>query len=38
VENIKINLRGIGWNGAKWMDISQEWRALENTVLNLRVP
>jgi hypothetical protein len=34
-------LREIGWNGADWIDIAldmDQWRALVNTVLNLRVP
>jgi hypothetical protein len=41
VDNIKIELRDIGWDGADWMDIAQDrdqWRALVNAVLNLRVP
>jgi hypothetical protein len=31
----------IGWDGVDWMDMAQDrgqWRALVNTVLNLRVP
>jgi hypothetical protein len=31
----------IGWDGVDWMDLAQDrdqWRALVNTVLNLRVP
>jgi hypothetical protein len=31
----------IGWDGVNWMDMAQDrnqWRALVNTVLNLRVP
>jgi hypothetical protein len=31
----------IGWDGVDWIDMAQEmdqWRALVNTVLNLRVP
>jgi hypothetical protein len=41
VDNIKMDLREIGWNGVDWIDMAQdrdEWRALVNTVLNLRVP
>jgi hypothetical protein len=31
----------IGWNGMDWIDLApdrDQWRALVNTVLNLRVP
>jgi hypothetical protein len=43
VDNIKIlvDLRGIGWDGMDWIDLAQDsdlWRALVNTVTNLRVP
>jgi hypothetical protein len=41
VGNIKIDLREIGWNGMDWIDLAQDrdqWRALVNTVMNLRVP
>jgi hypothetical protein len=41
VDNIKMDLRKIGWDGVDWMDMAQDrdkWRALVNTVLNLRVP
>jgi hypothetical protein len=41
VDNIKMDLREIGWDGVDWIDMSQDkdkWRALVNTVLNLRVP
>jgi hypothetical protein len=34
-------LREIGWDGVDWIDMAQDrdqWRALVNTVLNLRVP
>jgi hypothetical protein len=41
MENVKIGLREIGWNGMDWIDVAQDrdqWRALVNTVMNLRVP
>jgi hypothetical protein len=41
VDNIKTDLRGIGWDGMDWSDMAQDrdqWRALVNTVMNLRVP
>jgi hypothetical protein len=41
VDNIKIDLREIGWDGMDWIDWAQDrdlWRALVNTVMNLRVP
>jgi hypothetical protein len=41
VENIKIDLREIGWDGVGWIDLVQgrdQGRALVNTVMNLRVP
>jgi hypothetical protein len=41
VNNIKIDLRDIGWDGVDWIGLAQDrdkWRALVNTVMNLRVP
>jgi hypothetical protein len=41
VDNIKMDLREIGWNGVDWIDLAQDnyqWRALVKTVMNLRVP
>jgi hypothetical protein len=41
VDNIKMNLREIGWDGMDWIDLAQDinqWKALANTVMNLRVP
>jgi hypothetical protein len=41
VDNIKTDLREIGRDGVDWMDMAQDtdqWRALVNAVLNLRVP
>jgi hypothetical protein len=40
-DNIKTDLRGIGWGGMDWIDLAQdrdEWRALVNRVMNLRIP
>jgi hypothetical protein len=41
VDNIKMDLGEITWDGVNWIDRAQDrdqWRALVNTVLNLRVP
>jgi hypothetical protein len=41
VDNTKMDLREIGWDGVDWMGMAHDrdqWRALVNTVLNLRVP
>jgi hypothetical protein len=40
VDNIKIDLREIGWNGMDWFDLAEDrdkWRALVSTVMDLRV-
>jgi hypothetical protein len=34
VDNIKIDLREIGWGGMDWIDLAQD----KDTVMNLRVP
>jgi hypothetical protein len=41
VDNIKMDLGEIGWDDRDWIDLAQDrvqWRALVNTVMNLRVP
>jgi hypothetical protein len=41
VDNTKTDLTEIGWDGIDWIDLAQDryqWRALVNTVMNLRVP
>jgi hypothetical protein len=41
VDNIKMDLREIGWCGMDWIDLAEDrdqWSVLVNTVMNLRVP
>jgi hypothetical protein len=41
VENIKMNLREIGWDGMDWIDLVKDMgqlKALVNMVMKLRVP
>jgi hypothetical protein len=41
VDNIKMDLREIRWDVMDWIDLAQnrdQWRALVNMVMNLRVP
>jgi hypothetical protein len=41
VDNIIMDLGEIGWDGRDWIELAQDmdqWRALVNTVMNLRVP
>jgi hypothetical protein len=41
VDNIKVDLREVGWGSMDWIDLARDrdqWRALVNTVMNLRVP
>jgi hypothetical protein len=41
VDNIKMDLGEIGWDGRDWIELAQDrdqWMALVNTVMNLRVP
>jgi hypothetical protein len=36
-----MDLREMGWGGMDWFDLAQDtdqWRALVNMVMNLRVP
>jgi hypothetical protein len=40
-DGITMDLREIGWVGMDWINLAQDrdqWRALVNTVTNLRVP
>jgi hypothetical protein len=39
-DEIRMDLREIGWRGAEWIQLAQgrdQWHALVNTVMNLRV-
>jgi hypothetical protein len=41
VDNIKTDLRKIGWDDVDWLDLAQDkhqWRTVVNTVMNVRVP
>jgi hypothetical protein len=41
VDNIKMELREIGWGDIDWINLAQDrdqWKALVNTFMNLRVP
>jgi hypothetical protein len=40
-DNIKMDLRGIGLDGANWIRLAQDrvqWRAFVNTVMSIRFP
>jgi hypothetical protein len=39
--NVKMGLGDVWWGGMDWIDLAQDrdqWRALVNTVIKLRVP
>jgi hypothetical protein len=41
IDNIKMDLGEIGWDGRYWIELApdrDQWRALVNTVMNLPVP
>jgi hypothetical protein len=40
-DNIKMDLRQVGWGGMDWISLAQDrdrWRSLVNVVMNLWVP
>jgi hypothetical protein len=40
-DNIRMDLRGIGWGGVDWIHLAQDrdrWRAFVNMVTNPRAP
>jgi hypothetical protein len=41
MDNIKMDLREIGWDGMDWIELAQDrdqWRTLVKTLMNLQVP
>jgi hypothetical protein len=41
VDNVRMDLGEVGWGDVDWIDLAKDrnrWRALVNSVLNLRVP
>jgi hypothetical protein len=41
VDNVRMDLEEVGWGDVDWIGLAQDrnrWRALVNSVLNLRVP
>jgi hypothetical protein len=41
VNNIRMDLEEVGWDDVDWIGLAKDrsrWRALMNSVLNLRVP
>jgi hypothetical protein len=40
-DNMKMDLWEIGWEGMDWVHLAQDrdqWRAVMNTVMSLRIP
>jgi hypothetical protein len=40
-DDIKMDLREIGWNNMDWIDLAQDrdsWKALVDTIMNVWVP
>jgi hypothetical protein len=40
-DNIRMDLREIGWGGMDWIDLAQDkdqWRGLVDTVVNVWIP
>jgi hypothetical protein len=40
-EDISVDIKEMGWEGVDWIHLAQDrdqWQAVVNTVMNLRVP
>ena len=40
-DNLKMDLREVGWGSMDWIDLAEDWdrwRAVVNAVMNPRVP
>jgi hypothetical protein len=40
-DNIRMDLRAIGWEGVDWIHMAQDrdqWQAVVNTVMNVLIP
>jgi len=40
-DDIKMHLQEVGWVSIEWIDLAEDkdrWQALENIIMNLRVP
>jgi hypothetical protein len=37
-DNVKMDLREIGWGGMDWIDLASGYGPMEDTVINLRIP
>jgi hypothetical protein len=41
MNNIKMDLREIGWGGMDWIDVAEDWHqwwALVNMIMNILIP
>jgi hypothetical protein len=41
VDNMKMDLREMGWSGVHWIHLAQDgnqWRTLTNKLMNLQIP
>jgi hypothetical protein len=41
VDNIKMDLKEVGWDGMDWINLAEDidqYQAFVNTIINIRVP